>query len=620
MVKVFDSQCELYKTPIGPLKEQEQLKLAVNLESVNGASNVMCVLTRLGSMPVNIEVPMEANSNNLNVFETQICLNEPATYQYYFKFHAEGKEYFLRKKRGSFEAEICDKYEFDSWMLTVYKPITTNPIMHSGIMYQVFPDRFAKDEERSQDSYPQDRLYRDWGEMPYSDEERVAKDFFKGSFNGAKSKIPYWKKLHVSAVYFNPIWLSSSNHRYDAIDYKQVDPVLGTLEEFKAFVDELHKNGMIFILDAVMNHVGSDSIYFDVENEHGTDGAYTSQDSSRRDWFYFDEEDPTKYACWWNVKTMPKLNYSSHGLVDEIFGKNGVIPTWFKYGVDGLRLDVADELPNEILRDIFNVSNVYRGDNKIIIPEVWEDASIKYAYGHLMEYVLGNQATSVMNYPIRDTLLPYVRYGDIWAYNFKTVCEEIFLENYPREIAYSLMNFLSTHDTVRAITKLAGPEADDHDRPWQEEHNFLTEEQYFIGRERLKIAYAIIFMLPGIPSIYYGDEIGMQGMKDPFNRQCMDWDNPDTELLHFFEGLCQFRYDNGDFLSKANFKIVTCEDRYLVMERYEEKRTLRLIVNTSKYDRNISEELVSKKAKIVFKSNDENENVLKPRSCVVIEF
>jgi len=187
-----------------------------------------------------------------------------------------------------------------------------------------------------------------------------------------------------------------------------------------------------------------------------------------------------------------------------------------------------------------------------------------------------------------------------------------------------LMNFLSTHDTVRAITKLAGPEADDHDRSWQAEHSSLTHEQYQIGKERLKIAYAILFMLPGIPSIYYGDEIGMQGMKDPFNRQCMDWDGGDKELLAYFEKLCGFRYTESSFLSEAGFKFVTCEDRYLVIDRFLNGKTLRLVVNTGKHDKDISylfdgmtdDEVRQSKR---FASNADTLRNLRPRSCLIYE-
>ena len=617
MVKVFDSQCELFKTPIGPLKEQEHLQLAINLSEYENVSEVVCILTKKGWHELTLYIDMEPSRKHDGWFETTITQLEICLYEYSFKFVSNDEEYFIRKKHGSFVGQICKGYEYDSWHLTVYKPITTHPIMHSGIMYQIFPDRFALTPGTENDNLPKDRIYRKWGEEPYSEEGQVAKDFFKGSFKGIQSKIPYLQSLFVNAVYCNPIWLSSSNHRYDAIDYTKVDPVLGTFEDFQTMINSLHQNGMIFIMDAVLNHVGWDSIYFDKDNIYGQDGAFTSVDSKRRDWFYFDLKDPTKYECWWNVKSMPKLNYSSHSLVTEIFGEEGVIATWYGYGIDGLRLDVADELPNEILRDIFNLSQLKKGDDKIIIPEVWEDASCKWAYEHFMQYMLGEQVTSVMNYPIRDTLLPYVRYGNVWADNFRTTCEEIFLENYPREIAYSLMNFLSTHDTVRAITKLAGPETDDHDRKWQREHNTLSPEEYQIGRERLKVAYTILFMLPGIPSIYYGDEIGMSGMKDPFNRACMNWDDPDKELLQFFQGLCYFRSNNKDHLAEASFKIVTCEDRYLVLDRTMNGKTLRLISNTSKFEIDVKNEFY--KGKEVFKSNLKNGEKLMPRSCMILE-
>ena len=398
------------------------------------------------------------------------------------------------------------------------------------------------------------------------------------------------KNLHVNVVYSNPICESSKNHRYAAIDYKKLDPVLGTEEEFEQLIEAYHKAGILFVMDVVLNHVGSDSVYFDRYNEHGTDGAFQSATSKFRNWFFIDPNDRTNYSCWWGDPSLAKLNYGSEELRNYILGEDGVIRYWYrKWKIDGIRQDVADELPNGPRERMFEISDEERGDNKIIIPEVWEDLSQKWAYGVFMEYAQGKQATSVMNYPVKDTILPYVRYGgDYWASQFKKVCNEIFKENYPREIAYSVMNFLSTHDTVRAITKLAGPEVDNNSREWQVANNFLSQKDYLLGRARLMLAYVAIFFLPGIPSIYYGDEIGMQGMKDPFCRACFTWNHIDKKILRFFKRLCATRYGKSDFLAEAEFNILVCEGDFLVYERSLEDKKLRVFLNFSENEKDIT--------------------------------
>ncbi len=613
---IFDSQDKNHKIPIGPIKVDEPLILNVNLENGLEPHDVKCFLDRQGKLPVSLTIDLEMQKElaDCKVFSTTILMNEPATYKYYFKFMAGTKEYFLRRKEGSFDAVLSDKLEYESWNLTIYNPISTHPAMNNGIMYQIFPDRFAKG--KTDIKLPNDRIYRDWGTLPYWDQEKVAKDFFGGNFAGIEEKIDYLKKLHVNVLYSNPVCLASSNHRYDAINYTTVDPILGTDEDFKHLLKKLHEAGIIYIQDAVLNHVGSDSIYFNKYGRSGNDGAYNNENSKYRDWFYFNKDNPEKYDCWWDFDTMPKLNYSSHSLVDYILGEKGVLAKWYEWGVDGLRLDVADELPNEILRDIYHLSKFKKGKDTIVIPEVWEDASHKWAYGHLMEYCLGEQATSVMNYPIRDTLLPYIRYGDTFAHKFKSTCEEIFKENYPREIAYSLMNFISTHDTERAITKLAGPEVNENNREWQAENNTLSSEDYILGKQRLMLAYLVIFLLPGIPSIYYGDEVGMQGMKDPFNRACFPKNkkDQDKDLLNYFVDLCDFRYNEREFIKDADFNILVCEDRFLIFERIKNDRAIKACFNFSKIEKNImylfktkeDGKMLKNHAKLVFSTNQKN--------------
>ena len=603
MTTVFDSQNLLFKKPIGPVKlekvdgktKEGRLYLKIQLEGKRKVQMAWLVLDQMVNMEKKssyVLMKKVADEIGGSIFEVNMFFSKTATYEYYFKFLDESGEHYVRRKNGTFEGFITNHVEEMPWLLTVYKAINSSKAMKSGIMYQIFPDRFRKGETKS--TLPENRWYRNWGEMPCyvnGEEKAISTDFFGGNFVGMKDSIGYLKNLHVNVVYSNPICESSKNHRYAAIDYKKLDPVLGTEEEFDQLIEAYHKAGILFVMDVVLNHVGSDSVYFDRYNEHGSDGAFQSVTSKFRNWFFIDPNDRTNYSCWWGDPSLAKLNYGSEELKDYILGEDGVIRYWYrKWNIDGIRQDVADELPNGPRERMFEISDEERGDNKIIIPEVWEDLSQKWAYGVFMEYAQGKQSTSVMNYPVKDTILPYVRYGgDYWASQFKKVCNEIFKENYPREIAYSVMNFLSTHDTVRAITKLAGPEVDNNSREWQANNNFLSKKDYLLGRARLMLAYVAIFFLPGIPSIYYGDEIGMEGMKDPFCRACFTWNHIDKKILRFFKRLCATRYVKSGFLAEAEFNIVVCEGSFLVYERTLDNKKLRVFLNFSENEKDITE-------------------------------
>ena len=602
---VFDSQNSWFKSKIGPI-EVGQLQFKIRLEKNKFINNVRLVLCKVG-MPGIEKIPMKklAEENEAIIYIVNCNFKQPATYEYYFEFKKNDKQYYVRRKWFCFEGQVTSEVNNFPWRLTVFEKIIANPKMKTGIMYQIFPDRFYKG--KTQSNLPQDRIYRKWGELPYYD-QRISSDFFEGNFSGMKEKIGYLNKLHVTILYSNPICYSSKNHRYATKDYKRIDPVLGTEDEFKHFIKVLHENGMLYILDAVFNHVADDSIYLDVYNQHGN-GAYSNEASPFREWFFLYGDG--KYSCWWNDPSLPKLNYDSESLQNYIFGDDGVLKYWYnKWGIDGIREDVADELTNKEREKMFEISQEERGDNKVVILEVWEDASYKFAYSMYMKYLQGKQATSIMNYPIRDLLLPFIRYGGEWAEKFKIKCNEIFKENYPKEVAYSLMNFISTHDTVRGITKLAGPEIDNHTRQWQAEHNTLTKSEYVLGRRRLLLAYTAIFFFPGIPSIYYGDEIGMQGMADPFCRGCFTWDRIDKKIFRAIKRLCATRYHNQDFLASAEFDILICEEEFLLYERTLDGEKIQVALNFSFTPKDITDIFA------VRTIENDNESFVKEPNCI----
>ncbi|MGN1122730.1 MAG: alpha-amylase family glycosyl hydrolase, partial [Eubacterium sp.] len=242
----------------------------------------------------------------------------------------------------------------------------------------------------------------------------------------------------------------------------------------------------------------------------------------------------------------------------------------------GWRLDVADELPDAFLDDLRRAVKE-ENEDAVIIGEVWEDATTKFAYGERRRYLLGEQLDSVMNYPFADAILNFVRYGH-GDYFFDSIMS--IVENYPPQVLNILMNHIGTHDTQRAITRLAGPDCENQGREWQYKNNVLSDYDYLKGISMMKMASLIQFTLPGVPSIYYGDEIGMQGMKDPFNRCCMDWDNQNAELLKWYKRLGQIRH-GCKALADGEFAPVFSENSVIAYTRAAKESTALIAVNNS---------------------------------------
>ena len=587
MSTIYDSLDKNFKTPTGPLHYGEVLTLRINLPKTLNPENVQFIIYELGN-PTNLCVfPMEledtTENSDVSCFKVEVFEIDINIYLYYFSFTSYGNRKFVKIRHDSWEAYISEQPIVQDWQLTVYSPVKVHPKMSKGIMYQIFPDRFAKSDKYSY--LPQNRIVRNWGELPYYEDHTISKDFFGGNLEGIIEKLPYLKKLGVTTLYLTPIWESAENHRYATSNYEEVDPLLGNSKDLERLIEKVHSYGMIIILDVVINHTGSDSIYFNKNGNYPSLGAYQSNDSPYRDWYYFFGNDGKIYKSWWGYDTLPEVNQDSHGYIDYFFNNShGLIPHWRSIGIDGFRLDVADELTNATLKRIYSssITDYPSTEPFIILGEVWDNASNKWNYGYRMEYLLGSELTSVMNYPVKNALLAYVRYGgNDLAYNLKRTFLSVFVEDYPKEIVHTLMNFLSSHDTIRAITQLSGDISDTFDKHWWAEHDTLSKEQYLLGRKRLMLCFLILYLLPGIPSIFYGDEVGLAGQKDPFCRKCFPWNRIDKKLLKFMRCLAKLRNKFSEFLSIADFNICEVDQTKLIFFRYSKDKILFVFVNRS---------------------------------------
>lgn len=532
----FNSRKIECKSPYGAVKCGEKLSLHFPIASWVSVDK-MYVFIRLGDVSTPVEMRFEKSENGFSVYTADYVFDAAGIYYYRFEMrNRDGVWYYGRGENGE---SVCGE-NLPEWQLTVYKSSYKTPDFAKGnIIYHIFVDRFNRaDGVKTKRKY---RLHESFSESPEvvsADGKYYADDFFGGNFNGIREKLDYLEELGVGIIYLSPIFKAYSNHRYDTGDYLKVDELLGTEDDFKSLLDAAHEKGMKIILDGVFNHSGADSLYFNKFGTYDSLGAYQSKSSPYYDWYYF-KKFPDEYACWWGCDNVPDLNKSNKDYRALVFGKNGVVEKWQKLGADGWRLDVVDELPidfvNLLIKKIKSVNK-----DALVIGEVWEDASTKVSHGELRPYLLGDQLDGTMNYPFMNAIIAYVRDGD--EKFFKDTVQSI-LENYPKETVYCLMNSLGTHDTVRIINALSDVRA----HGWSKTHKLgykLPDSEYEKAKKKLYLASVLQFTLPGIPSIFYGDEAGLQGFDDPINRRPYPWGSEDKEILDHYRKLGRIRREN----------------------------------------------------------------------------
>ena len=425
--------------------------------------------------------------------------------------------------------------------LTVYEEYGAAPDWFGrGVSYQIFPDRFCRSRVPDPAGLVGDRtVHENWQDTPeFRPDERGEirnHDFFGGDLAGIISKLDYLKSLGVTTLYLNPIFEAASNHRYNTADYMAIDPMLGTAEDFRALCREAHARGMRVLLDGVFNHTGSASRYFNADGFYPELGAAQSKDSPYYNWYHFSHW-PDSYDAWWGIKTLPAVEENQASYRDFIIrSEDSVVRHWLRCGADGWRLDVADELPDDFIAELRQAMDAEKPDC-LLLGEVWEDGSNKIAYDRRRKYLLGRETHGLMNYPFRTAALDWLCGGDAAA--FRENMEQL-RENYPSPAFYSAMNFLSTHDTPRILTLLGGEPtpADKAERAAAQ----LSPAGRELARRRLMLGALLLYTFPGSPTVYYGDEAGMEGYEDPLNRRAFPWGAEDEELLRWYRKLGQLR-------------------------------------------------------------------------------
>lgn len=528
-----DSHDITYRQPLGGIKAGGQLRLRFGCDE----SDAVTLRTWDGQEG---RIPMRPVGNHL--FEATLHVpDRPMLFWYDFLIHKPQGEIRYGNAHDQLGGEGTLQWgPMNSYQITVYDPHFETPaFLHEGIMYQIFPDRFFRDKNgmkgrlrKIKQAHPEVTFHETWDEPPTLDidpenGDNRALDFFGGTLSGIRQKLDYLSAMGVSVLYLNPIFRARTNHRYDTGSYEEIDPIVGDDAAFDSLIIAARARGFRILLDGVFSHTGADSLYFNRYGTYDTLGAYQSPESPYASWYHFDHF-PDKYNAWWGIYTLPAVEKEDPGYQRYLLDENsGILPRWVKRGACGWRLDVADELPVPMLREMRRAVKI-ADPEAVLIGEVWEDASNKISYGTQRSYCLGDTVDSVMNYPLRRAVIDFFT-GHCSAHQLRRVILHQ-QEVYPAPFYYAIMNLLGSHDRVRILNAMMGLDQEGAIQlPREEAQKIrLTKVQLSQGKRRHLEALKLLCALPGIPCVYYGDELGMQGMADPWNRAPMVWEEGDA--------------------------------------------------------------------------------------------
>lgn len=480
---------------------------------------------------------------------------------------------------GEDQAQLKPCGEMGKRQLLIYRrDFTTPDWLRGGIIYHIFVDRFCTSGRCG--VKPGAVKNPDWDNgipqfAPYPGADLPNNEFFGGDLYGIIEKLDYIASLGANCLYLSPIFDSPSNHKYDTGDYEHVDSMFGGDEALDALIAAAKERGIRILLDGVFNHTGADSKYFNQKGNYDSLGAAQSVDSPYYPWYSF-RAHPSVYESWWGIGILPKVRCDNESYREYILGEKGIIARYMERGIAGWRLDVADELSDGFLDALR--SRVRACDPQAMIyGEVWEDASNKIAYSYRRRYLRGMQLDSVMNYPLRDAVVSYIRDGNAEALAY---CINTVYRHYPKAAADTLMNFLGTHDTLRVLTALGGIHPYGHSNE-ELSRMRMSDDERTRAIALLKMAYQLICIMPGVPCIFYGDEAGMEGYGDPFCRRTFPWGREDLDLTEFYRHIGTV-HRLTPVLRDGYVRLVRCTQNHVMILRYNGKdHSMLMILNRS---------------------------------------
>lgn len=558
-IKVMhDSQSIVYRRPFGAVEEGQKVKLSIDIEK---EIVVAIELLQFDGTKVNMGMEKEyLNSGNYR-YSIEIDTEDALGVLGYYFILIDGYDRVYYGNNDEHLGGIGQIYTYNPvpYQITIYKKSNLPDWYKEGIIYQIFVDRFCNGNDDGSINNPKKNsfIYGRWDDTPVYIKDYQGRtirwDFYGGNIRGIIKKLDYIKSLGVNIINLSPIFKSSSCHKYDAGDYDIIDEMFGTEEDFKELCEKAKSKDIKIILDGVFSYTSSDSRYFNKAGNYDEIGAYQSPNSKYHNWYKFNRY-PYGYECWWGIEGRPNINVMHNSYIDFLVNRDdSIIKKWIDLGASGWRLNVTDELPDEfieIIRDRLDTLD----KETVLIGDVWDDASNKISYSKKRRYLYGKEIQSVTNYPLRESLINFTR-GYIKSDKLKKKVMSLY-ENYPREVFLGNINLIGTSDTERILTVLDG------------------------NMRCLKIIVALQFTIPGVPLIYYGDETGVTGGKDPDNRKSYPWENEDVDLIGFYKRIAQIR--NGqDALKKGDFNIFDTEEDIFAFERVYENERIVVVVNVS---------------------------------------
>lgn len=606
-------KCEFNIEEIYNNDNGKKYKILIELPMEVGFVNYINFVVEKNNHDLSFRMKHLKNENGKIYFETIVDLETFAIYNYYFEFKANNQIRYIDKNKN-----ITNYITRDN-KAKMSVDFNTPDWVKGKIMYHIFIDRFNRGSKEKLKEMPRRTVYKSFDEEMIIGPNKNGiwnADYYGGDLLGIIDKLDYIKSLGASIIYLSPTCHSQSNHRYDTADYENVDPYAGSNEYLKKLCDEAHKKDIKIVLDAVFNHTGNDSKYF---NEYGTFdnlGAYQSIDSP---YYKFYRRNNNGFDYWWGMTNLPVCNGYSKEWQEYILGEGGVIDKWFNLGIDGLRLDVADELTDDFIEKI-RIAVKRNKEDGFILGEVWKNP-MRMGRSYIES---GKGMDSVMNYLLVDALIRYFKYNDV--YKLKYIIDDILCE-YPKDTINTLMNFTSTHDISRVINIFGSNDFNYYgewswnlkwnDLEWCK--NFkLSLEQYKNGKDILKAYTFTLTFLPGILSIFYGDEVGLQGIGNLANRKPFPWGREDKELLEYFRYIGSIRNEEK-FLEEADLNIVDINSNYLMFERENNDESILVAVNRTGHENKINIPSNYKNSNKIYTLKNSNQNILNPYGGVALK-
>ncbi len=610
---LFDSRDPFYRSPAGAVPGGTEITLSLLIPRGDCPRKITVWFSKDGEPAEETVFSFAENIRQYQRWSASVTPATPGVYWYTFRIETDhGVKVYGRDAKNK---PVCGRQNPAAWQVTVYDKTEKIPEgWAGGTFYQIFPDRFFRSGKQTVPTGKEYAKLRNPGELPTwkraANGDLDTTDFFGGNLKGIEKKLDYLKELGITALYLNPIFEARSNHRYDTANYEKIDPFLGTETDFRSLCNAAHKRGMKVMLDGVFSHTGDDSIYFNRYGTYPNEGAYQSKASPYYPWFKF-KKWPEDYESWWGIKLHPEVDESNPDYQAFITGKGGILRRWMEAGADGWRFDVADELPDDFLEAARKAIKEENPD-ALFIGEVWEDATNKESYGLRRKYLLGDQLDSVMNYVLKDAVLSFVLTGDSEEFSERM---QGLTENYPPRGLHCAMNLIGTHDTPRALTVLSGVELPKD--PAEQVALNLTEEQRAEAKRRLTVADILMFTLPGIPSVYYGDEAGMQGGHDPLNRQFYPWGKEDRSLQDLIRTLGSIRKKHPVFKT-GDLKILFADQGLVIYKREDGIHLpVTVAVNCGRNAKTV--ELEAPRTDLITRKRFPEEISLPPMSAVIFE-